>query len=172
MSIFTENKIYELYETNHRAAADKLKQIPVYCGNEPSFTGLNGWVFEQTIQYCIKKELKAKRIKTETIEQAQLGPHNILISHRWRKISTLSRRNKQSTQQRRRILLGYAWRMEAVHQQASPVAKISKRWDRPAINRRPTAQCPTNWASRILSGVSTWPGDFISGDQSAQCSVW
>ena len=73
MSVFTEDKIYELYEVNRGAAADKLKQISVYCGNEPSFTGLNGWVFEQTIQYCIKKELKAKKIKTEIIEQAKLG---------------------------------------------------------------------------------------------------
>jgi hypothetical protein len=73
MSVLTENKIYALYETNRSAAADKLKQIPVYCGNEPSFTGLNGWVFEQTIQYCIKKELKAKKIKAEIIEQAKLG---------------------------------------------------------------------------------------------------
>ncbi len=40
MSVFTENKIYELYEANRRAAADKLKQIPVYCGNAIGVTYL------------------------------------------------------------------------------------------------------------------------------------
>ena len=72
MRIYDEIKINNLYETNKKRASDKLKEIEVFCGNEPNLLGLNGWVYEQTIQYCIKKELIRKNIKAQISEQVTL----------------------------------------------------------------------------------------------------
>jgi len=72
MTIYNEDQIYELYSSSLTKAVRKLTEVPVFCGNEPSFSGLNGLVFEQTIQYCIKKELKAQKVKVEIVEQAKL----------------------------------------------------------------------------------------------------
>jgi hypothetical protein len=74
MTVFSNRRIDELYEASLKAATHGLQQIPVYCGNEPSFPGLKGWVYEQTIQYCIKKELDAKKVKAEVSEQVKLKP--------------------------------------------------------------------------------------------------
>lgn len=70
--IFNENTVNELYESNLQKAKDLLKALPIYCGAEPRFSGLTGWVFEQTIQYCIRKELDAMNIKAEIEEQVTL----------------------------------------------------------------------------------------------------
>jgi hypothetical protein len=45
----------------------------VFCGREPNFAGLSGWVFEQTVQYCIRKELKDEEIEAKIVEQVSLG---------------------------------------------------------------------------------------------------
>lgn len=50
----------------------KLAEIPIFRGNEPDFAGLRGWVFEQTIQYCLRRELKARKVKVEIGEQEKL----------------------------------------------------------------------------------------------------
>ena len=62
--IFSERKISEIYEDNLRAAKTLLKSITFYCesGSEPKFSGLTGWVFEQTVLYCIQQELKEMKI--------------------------------------------------------------------------------------------------------------
>ena len=63
MSVFYEKTIRELYERNLALAKAKLTELPVHCGHVPNFGGLNGWVFEQTIQYCLQKEIEAEGIK-------------------------------------------------------------------------------------------------------------
>ncbi len=72
MTIYNEYQVYKLYLSSLKSATRMLKQIRVFCGNEPNFSGLDGWVFEQTIQYCIKKELKARKVKAEIAEQVKL----------------------------------------------------------------------------------------------------
>lgn len=72
MTIYNEDRVLELYSASLTSAIRKLKQIRVFCGNEPNFSGLRGWVFEQTIQYCIKRELKARKVKAEIAEQVKL----------------------------------------------------------------------------------------------------
>ncbi len=74
MTIYTKAKIEKLYRASFKSAINKLKEIPIFCGNEPNFTGLGGWVFEQTIQYCLKRELKARKIKIDIAEQVNLKP--------------------------------------------------------------------------------------------------
>jgi hypothetical protein len=72
MAIYNERKVLELYESSLATAVRKLAEIPTFCGNEPSFTGLRGWVFEQTIQYCLRRELKARKVEVEIGEQEKL----------------------------------------------------------------------------------------------------
>jgi hypothetical protein len=74
MTIYNEHRVLKLYESSRAAAIRKLAEIPVFCGNEPSFTGLSGWVFEQTIQYCLRRELKARKVEVEIAEQEKLQP--------------------------------------------------------------------------------------------------
>ena len=54
-------------------AKAKLSEIDVYCGNEPTFAGLAGWVFEQTVQHCLARELQAQGLVTGIEEQTSLG---------------------------------------------------------------------------------------------------
>ena len=72
MTIYSEDRIRELYSANNRAAISYLTQLEVFCGNEPHFTGLSGWVYEQTIQYCIRQELQGKK-EVDISEQTKLG---------------------------------------------------------------------------------------------------
>lgn len=72
MTIYDKDQIDELYESNLTVAKQKLSEIKVFCGTEPSFSGLNGWVFEQTIQYCLRKELEARKVRAEIKEQVKL----------------------------------------------------------------------------------------------------
>lgn len=71
--IFNEQEVWDLYDTNLIQAQNKLSEIEVYCGRKAEFAGLSGWVFEQTIKYCILKELEAKGVKAEVREQVSLG---------------------------------------------------------------------------------------------------
>ena len=46
--------------------------MPVAEGREPSFTGLSGWIYEQTICYCLSQELKALGIPPSISQQEPL----------------------------------------------------------------------------------------------------
>jgi hypothetical protein len=74
MTVYNEARVCELYPSSLASAIRKLMQIRVFGGNEPSFSGLGGWVFEQTIQYCIRRELEAHKVKAEIVEQVKLKP--------------------------------------------------------------------------------------------------
>ena len=50
MSIYSEDQIDKLFRSNHQLAVSNLAKLPVYCGTEPDFGQLTGWVYEQTIQ--------------------------------------------------------------------------------------------------------------------------
>lgn len=69
MTVFNQRQIHELYESNCAAAIQKLSEIPAFCGKDPKFTGLRGWVFEQTIQCCLRQELEHCHVKIELEEQ-------------------------------------------------------------------------------------------------------
>lgn len=55
---FTEEDIIEKYEKSLAEAEKKLSSIAVAEGRPPRMRGLNGWVFEQTIRYCLSKEME------------------------------------------------------------------------------------------------------------------
>jgi hypothetical protein len=71
--IYDESRIRELFCRNLEAARDKLSELQVYCGRSPTFTLLSGWVYEQTVHYCIKRELQRLKIKAPITEQVSLG---------------------------------------------------------------------------------------------------
>ena len=69
-----ENAVCGFHETALEAAKKKLCELSVYSPpREPRFTGLGGWVFEQTIQSCLECELKHRGIRTELREEISLG---------------------------------------------------------------------------------------------------
>lgn len=65
--------VRSLFEDNLKAAKAKLAELEVCCGVEPRFSGLSGWVFEQTAQCCIRRELKAANVEAGISEQVSLG---------------------------------------------------------------------------------------------------
>jgi len=56
---FTEAKIIALYMKSLGQAEKRLSLLAVAEGRTPRVRGLNGWVFEQTIQSCLSHELGA-----------------------------------------------------------------------------------------------------------------
>jgi hypothetical protein len=54
---FNERTIEKLFQESLIAARSLLAALPVAEGREPNLTGLNGWIYEQTIRYCLCQEL-------------------------------------------------------------------------------------------------------------------
>jgi len=50
-----------------------LKKLDIYCGNDIKISGLNGWVYEQTLQFCLKNELDMEGINIVIEEQYSLN---------------------------------------------------------------------------------------------------
>ena len=73
MAKFDEEAILGLFESNLKTAKASLASLGFCCCKAPSFQGLSGWVFEQTVQDCLRKELKCLGIRAEIREQVSLG---------------------------------------------------------------------------------------------------
>jgi hypothetical protein len=67
--LFTESQIDKLFVSNREEAIRKLSELQIYSGKTPTFTGLGGWVYEQTLHYCIKREMQRLKIKAAISEQ-------------------------------------------------------------------------------------------------------
>ena len=80
MTVYIQEQINDLYEKNLRDAKRKLSTLQVYCGKEPVMAGLNGWVYERTIQYCLGRELRARGNKTKWSSKRKLAIESKLIS--------------------------------------------------------------------------------------------
>lgn len=70
---FTETAIITLYEESLAEAQGRLSLLAVAEGRRPSASGLNGWVFEQTIRYCLSQELDAAGLHLPIQEQVPLS---------------------------------------------------------------------------------------------------
>jgi len=61
MAKYTKEEILDLYEGKEngqlKEAETKLKELKVYCGDKIKINELNGWVFEQVVQFCLIEEL-------------------------------------------------------------------------------------------------------------------
>jgi hypothetical protein len=72
VTIYNGNEVWDLFEKNLAQAQKKLSGITVYCGQEIVVSGLSGWVYEQTVQHCLMRELKKLGIRTKIQEQLTL----------------------------------------------------------------------------------------------------
>lgn len=65
---YDEAEIERLYQDNLSSARQLLASLQVAEGRNPTTKGLNGWIYEQTIRYCLCQELKEMK-KAPTIEE-------------------------------------------------------------------------------------------------------
>jgi hypothetical protein len=72
MFVYDEDKVRRCYERNLAKAKEALKPISSVPETQPNFTGLSGWVFEQTIHACIFDELDALHIKADVRQHVAL----------------------------------------------------------------------------------------------------
>ena len=68
----SEEDIKEKYRTNLEDARKILSTLEVADGRAPQIKGLNGWIFEQTIHYCLQQELRLRRLTPKIVEQQPL----------------------------------------------------------------------------------------------------
>ncbi|MGB7581887.1 MAG: hypothetical protein WBL85_05510 [Sedimentisphaerales bacterium] len=69
---YDENTVEKLYQENLDKARQLLASLPAAEGRKPNVTGLNGWVYEQTIRYCLCQELMVLGLSTLVKEQVPL----------------------------------------------------------------------------------------------------
>lgn len=69
---YDEDAVEKLYQQNLITARQQLACLLVAEGREPNTTGLTGWVYEQTIRYCLWQELLSLGLSPEVKEQVRL----------------------------------------------------------------------------------------------------
>ena len=70
--IYDEHAIDDLYQNNLKEAAILLSSLKVAENRIPNVTGLRGWIYEQTIHYCLKHELSGISLSPDISEQVAL----------------------------------------------------------------------------------------------------
>ena len=72
---YNEQTIESLYQKNLEHARRLLYSLQVAEGSErePHISGLNGWVYEQTIRYCLYQELKLRGLFPRMKEQVAIS---------------------------------------------------------------------------------------------------
>lgn len=70
--IYDERSIEDLYKQNLDKACKLLATLPVAEGREQKIKGLSGWVFQQTIRYCLSRELRSLGLSPEFREEVPL----------------------------------------------------------------------------------------------------
>ena len=69
---YDERMIEKIYQENLSHAQEMLASLEVAEGRKPDTKSLSGWVYEQTIRYCLSKELKALGLSPVIKEQVPL----------------------------------------------------------------------------------------------------
>jgi hypothetical protein len=69
---YNEDTVEKLYQENLVAGRQLLASLSIAEGREPNTTGLNGWIYEQTIRYCLCQELKELGLSPIVREQEPL----------------------------------------------------------------------------------------------------
>jgi hypothetical protein len=109
MPRYNEDTIDRLHSRTLKKAQKILSRLNVFCCRQPDFGGFNGWVFERTIEYCLRNELKAQGIEPDFKEgyklegrvKVDLAISNVLIEIKlggiWGKPAlTIARKRKQA----------------------------------------------------------------------------
>ncbi len=71
--LYNEATISEIYRKNLARAEASLRKLEVFCCEDCKLGELSGWVFEQTVRYCLQKEFAAQGLQPNTEEQRSLG---------------------------------------------------------------------------------------------------
>ncbi len=71
--LYDEKQIEEIYQRNLDAAKRLLSTLQVEDGRMPKVGGLSGWVYEQTIRYCLEKELLYRGLRISIEEQVPIS---------------------------------------------------------------------------------------------------
>jgi len=66
------SNIERIFNENLTLAIAALAAVPIARGRTPSFQGLNGWVYEQTIRSCLEDELQLQNVALPLKEQQTL----------------------------------------------------------------------------------------------------
>ncbi len=69
---YNGSEIERIFNENLSLATTGLETIPIARGRKPSFQGLNGWVYEQTIHSCLEDELLLQDISLPITQQKTL----------------------------------------------------------------------------------------------------
>ena len=69
---YNEHTVEKLCQDNLLAAYQLLASLTVAEGRKPTTKGLNGWVFEQTVRYCLAQELTILELSPILKEQVPL----------------------------------------------------------------------------------------------------
>jgi len=69
---YSEIEIDAIFNENLNLAIQALANLPVANGEKPSLRGLNGWVYEQTIQSCLVDELDLLSTKFQIEDQFKI----------------------------------------------------------------------------------------------------
>lgn len=72
MTVFNGQDIERIYDKSLSHAIASLQANPVARGRKPSFQGLNGWIYEQTIRSCLEDELQAVGLSLPIKDQQAL----------------------------------------------------------------------------------------------------
>jgi hypothetical protein len=72
MALFKEKAVQDLVDSNLNKAKERLASLGFCPSGKVCFGGLTGWVFEQTIHYCLCKELEARGIRPKIEEQKKV----------------------------------------------------------------------------------------------------
>ncbi len=82
--IYDEETIEHLYQQNLDTALERLASLTVAEGRVPNIKGLNGWIYEQTIHYCLCQELLSQGFSPTIREQVSLYGRvkiDLLVDH-------------------------------------------------------------------------------------------
>ncbi len=71
--LYDEKEIEEIYQRNLDAAKRLLSTLQVADGRLPKVGGLSGWIYEQTIRYCLEKELLYRGLRVSFEEQVPIS---------------------------------------------------------------------------------------------------
>jgi len=69
---YDESRVDSCYQECLNDARSALQKLKVARDSDPSFAGLNGWVFEQTIKYCLTQELLNQGVKPIITDQPRI----------------------------------------------------------------------------------------------------
>jgi hypothetical protein len=70
--MYSEVEIVRTYEKSLEDALRILGNLAVARGRRPSFQGLSGWIFEQTIRSCLEDEFSSQMAALSAAEQVSL----------------------------------------------------------------------------------------------------